>query len=354
MDLVDRRQARGRSRCSTPPRASPRSSSVHAAADLGAPGRPGRHRAGGDRVRRRAANAARDRSRRVGERGAGGHRGEARGARQGAADEHSRRLVDEHRRIRVRSSRAPRRWCAASPTSTRSPTAAPRPFASSAPSSRSPTPTKNPSRTSSRWRAQLEAPIFMPLDVARAGDLEAVFERDRPAVGRARHPGALDRLGTEGRPAGRPAQLLGRRFRQGDGHLVPFVRAHGAAGRTVDEERRHDVHDELLRRQQGRHQLQRDGPGEGGPRSVGALSRVRARPAGHPRARDLAGAAEDTRRIGLKDFDLLLNEAAQRAPLGELVDIMDVGFTCAFLATPYARRLSGETLYVDGGVNIMA
>jgi enoyl-[acyl-carrier protein] reductase I len=57
---------------------------------------------------------------------------------------------------------------------------------------------------------------------------------------------------------------------------------------------------------------------------------------------------------GLKDFDLMLNEAAQRAPLGDLVDIMDVGFTCAFLATPFARRLSGETLYVDGGVNIMA
>jgi enoyl-[acyl-carrier protein] reductase I len=57
---------------------------------------------------------------------------------------------------------------------------------------------------------------------------------------------------------------------------------------------------------------------------------------------------------GLKDFDLLLNEAAQRAPIGELVDIIDVGFTCAFLATPYARRLSGATLYVDGGVNIMA
>jgi enoyl-[acyl-carrier protein] reductase I len=57
---------------------------------------------------------------------------------------------------------------------------------------------------------------------------------------------------------------------------------------------------------------------------------------------------------GLKDFDLMLAEAAQRAPLGELVDIMDVGFTCAFLATPYARRLSGETLYVDGGVHIMA
>ncbi|MFO1303551.1 MAG: enoyl-ACP reductase FabI [Burkholderiales bacterium] len=57
---------------------------------------------------------------------------------------------------------------------------------------------------------------------------------------------------------------------------------------------------------------------------------------------------------GLKDFEVLLTEAAQRAPLGELVDIMDVGFACAYLATPYARRVSGETLYVDGGVNIMA
>jgi enoyl-[acyl-carrier protein] reductase I len=57
---------------------------------------------------------------------------------------------------------------------------------------------------------------------------------------------------------------------------------------------------------------------------------------------------------GLKDFDLLLNEAVQRAPVGELVDIMDVGFACAFLATDYARRITGDTVYVDGGVNIMA
>jgi len=57
---------------------------------------------------------------------------------------------------------------------------------------------------------------------------------------------------------------------------------------------------------------------------------------------------------GLKDFDLLLAEAAEKAPLGELVDIMDVGFACAYLATPYARRISGGTVYVDGGVHIMA
>jgi enoyl-[acyl-carrier protein] reductase I len=56
----------------------------------------------------------------------------------------------------------------------------------------------------------------------------------------------------------------------------------------------------------------------------------------------------------LRDFDLLLNEAAHRAPLGDLVDIRDVGFACAYLATPYARRLTGTTMYVDGGLSIMA
>ena len=57
---------------------------------------------------------------------------------------------------------------------------------------------------------------------------------------------------------------------------------------------------------------------------------------------------------GLKDFELLLNEAARKSPVGELVDIMDVGYTCAYLATPFARRVTGGTVYVDGGANIVA
>ncbi|WP_377703601.1 enoyl-ACP reductase FabI [Pseudoduganella sp. UC29_71] len=57
---------------------------------------------------------------------------------------------------------------------------------------------------------------------------------------------------------------------------------------------------------------------------------------------------------GLKDFDLLLSDAVARAPIGELVDIFDVGNTCAYLASPYARRLTGSTVYVDGGLNIIA
>src|ERR1700758_639636 len=57
---------------------------------------------------------------------------------------------------------------------------------------------------------------------------------------------------------------------------------------------------------------------------------------------------------GLKDFELLLTEAAQKAPLGELVDILDVGLACAYLATDFARRITGGTVYVDGGANIAA
>src|SRR4030095_7869819 len=55
--------------------------------------------------------------------------------------------------------------------------------------------------------------------------------------------------------------------------------------------------------------------------------------AGSPRPRKPRAAS------GLKDFDVLLTEATERAPIGELVDIDDVGLTAAFLTTPFARRL---------------
>ncbi|WP_028217167.1 enoyl-ACP reductase FabI [Paraburkholderia oxyphila] len=57
---------------------------------------------------------------------------------------------------------------------------------------------------------------------------------------------------------------------------------------------------------------------------------------------------------GLPDFDRMLADAVERAPLGELVDIMDVGYATAYLATRYARRLTGNTVYIDGGAHIMA
>ncbi|MGO9374165.1 MAG: enoyl-ACP reductase FabI [Syntrophobacteraceae bacterium] len=57
---------------------------------------------------------------------------------------------------------------------------------------------------------------------------------------------------------------------------------------------------------------------------------------------------------GLKDFDMMLNEAEAQSPVHDLVDIEDVGFATAYLATPYARRLTGSTFYVDAGLHIMS
>ena len=56
---------------------------------------------------------------------------------------------------------------------------------------------------------------------------------------------------------------------------------------------------------------------------------------------------------GIKDFERLLNEAAERSPLHQLVDIDDVGAAVAYLATDYARRITGGTIYIDGGANII-
>lgn len=56
---------------------------------------------------------------------------------------------------------------------------------------------------------------------------------------------------------------------------------------------------------------------------------------------------------GLKGFDELLAVAARRAPAGELVDIDDVGVTTAYLVTPYARLMTGGTVYIDGGYHVV-
>lgn len=56
---------------------------------------------------------------------------------------------------------------------------------------------------------------------------------------------------------------------------------------------------------------------------------------------------------GLKDFDLLLHEAAEQSPVRDLIDIDDVGMATAYLATPYAKKLTGMIFYVDAGLNIM-
>lgn len=56
---------------------------------------------------------------------------------------------------------------------------------------------------------------------------------------------------------------------------------------------------------------------------------------------------------GIKEFDDLLDRAAAEAPTGRLVSIDDVGLACASLATDAAKLITGETIFIDGGLHVM-
>lgn len=56
---------------------------------------------------------------------------------------------------------------------------------------------------------------------------------------------------------------------------------------------------------------------------------------------------------GIKDFDELLDEAVAKAPARQLVSIEDVGIAVAALAGDGARLITGETIYVDGGLHVI-
>lgn len=55
---------------------------------------------------------------------------------------------------------------------------------------------------------------------------------------------------------------------------------------------------------------------------------------------------------GIAGFDALVEENAQRAPMGA-VDIDDVGPLGVFLASDGSRAITGGNIYVDGGFNIL-
>jgi enoyl-[acyl-carrier protein] reductase I len=52
---------------------------------------------------------------------------------------------------------------------------------------------------------------------------------------------------------------------------------------------------------------------------------------------------------GIADFDEMLEKAQAKAPTRSLVSIEDVGLAVGFLATDFAKLITGETLYIDGG-----
>ena len=200
----------------------------------------------------------------------------------------------------------------------------------------------------------LGAPIFMPLDVSKPGELEALFER----IGK--HWGRLDILvhsiawapkeDLQGGLLTCSAEGFGRAM---DISCHSFIRMAKLAaplmknGGTMMAMSYHGAEKVVPN-------YNVMGPIKAALEAACRYLAYELGPRGirvHPIS---PGPLKTRAASGLKDFDLLLNEAVEKAPVGELVDIMDVGFACAYLATPYARRITGGTVYVDGGVNIMA
>lgn len=201
---------------------------------------------------------------------------------------------------------------------------------------------------------ELEAPIFMPMDAAKPGELEAVFDRITSEWGRldilvhsiafapkADLQGGLLNCSAEGFSTAmdischsfiRMVRLAAPLME--DGGTLFAMSYHGAQKVVPNYNVMGPVKAAL-------EAICRYLAFELGPKKI----RVHAISPGPLKTRAASG---------LKDFDRMLNDAVERAPVGELVDIMDVGFACAYLATPYGRRLTGQTMYVDGGVSIMA
>ena len=56
---------------------------------------------------------------------------------------------------------------------------------------------------------------------------------------------------------------------------------------------------------------------------------------------------------GISGFGEMLKEQAERAPLKRNVDVNEVALTAVFLASDAGSGITGETIYVDCGYNIM-
>jgi len=54
---------------------------------------------------------------------------------------------------------------------------------------------------------------------------------------------------------------------------------------------------------------------------------------------------------GLSHFDALMEKAAANAPIRSLVSIQQVGEAAAFLVSDKAKNITGQTIYVDNGYN---
>lgn len=65
------------------------------------------------------------------------------------------------------------------------------------------------------------------------------------------------------------------------------------------------------------------------------------------------GPLETRAASGIDHFDELIEDARKRAPLHRLTTIEEVGVMAAYLVSEFARSVSGNTAYIDGGHHVV-
>ena len=200
---------------------------------------------------------------------------------------------------------------------------------------------------------QLAAPIFMPLDLQREGQLEAVFEQIKTTWGKldlCLHSIAFaPKQDLQGRvvDCSRAGFLLAM-----DISCWSFIRMaklaeplmpHGCTLFTMTyygSQRVVDNYNMMGPVKAALEAATRYLAAELGPKGI----RVHAISPGPLKTRAASG---------ITDFDELLQKAQSTAPSRNLVSIDDVGAAVAFLGMNGAKLITGETLYIDGGYHIM-
>jgi enoyl-[acyl-carrier protein] reductase I len=201
---------------------------------------------------------------------------------------------------------------------------------------------------------QLEAPIFMPLDVLEKGSLEAVFQSIKEKWGRldfvvhsmafapkedlhgrvidCSREGFLMAMDVSCHSFIRMARLAEPLMTEG-GTL--FTMSYYGAHKVVE-------HYNLM------------GPVKAALEATGRYLAYELGAKGIRVHIISPGPLKTRAASGIKDFDDLLAEAAAKAPARQLVTIDDVGIATAALSGDGARLITGETIYVDGGLHIVS
>lgn len=200
---------------------------------------------------------------------------------------------------------------------------------------------------------EVEAPIFMPLDVSAPGQMEAVFERIGETWGELDfvvHSIAFSpREALAGRVTDVPLDGFLKTMEVSCwsfirmGHLAEPLMKNGGALFTMTYYGSQMVvenYNIMGVAKAGLESAVRYMAAELGPKGI----RVHAISPG-PLATRAAS--------GIPEFDELLDKARVKAPARALVSIDDVGAATAFLAHRAAQLMTGQVLYIDGGYHII-